>query len=121
MTTHPGRYIGLCLLLLTFSAVAPTAAEWVRTKVRLPAGYGAAGDRRQANPIPALIRQTVDELTAGVDGSGVKECVKGGAWVYEVHLVKNDQSSVIRLSSNGYAIQSEAPEPDSNLVTAAGE
>jgi hypothetical protein len=112
MTTHLGRYLRPCCWLLVLAVVAPAAAEWARSASRLPAGYGAEGDRRRANPIPSLVRPAVERLTDGADGSWVKESVEGASWVYEVHVSRNGRSSVTRLTLNGHLI-SDAPEAES--------
>jgi hypothetical protein len=116
MLFHPGRYAGPCLFLLALAAVAPSVADQLRTRVPLPAGYGAEGDRRRANPVPALVRPAVEELSAGADGVWVRETVEDGAWVYELHLDRGGTSSVIRLGSDGRSIRAEEPEPEPKPV-----
>lgn len=120
MICNPGRYLRPCCLVLVLCVTARPAVDWVRTKAQLPAGYGAEGDRRRANRIPALVRPTVEKLSAGAEGSWVMETVEDGAWVYVLHLTRNGASSVTRLSSNGHVIQPEVREPVFGLLAAAG-
>jgi hypothetical protein len=107
MTLHPKRYIGLGLLLLLLTVVAPPVADWLRDEFRLPAGYGAEGDRERAVPIPARVRDTVEELSGVGEGNWVKETAEAGAWVYELHLSRGGESSVIRMTSNGSVIPTD--------------
>lgn len=113
MTTNPQRYIGIGLIILVLMVIAPPVADWCRETFQLPAGYGADGDQRFNRPMPAAVRTTVDELSAGADGSWVGERVADGAWVYELHLDKNGRSSLIRLTADGRI----APAPNESPVT----
>jgi hypothetical protein len=120
MTFHLKQYIGPCLFLLALAAIAPSVADRLRTRFPLPAGYGAEGDRRRANPVPALVRPTVENLSAGSEGSWVGECVEDGAWVYELHVSRDGKESLIRLSSNGSVIPPEPQEREPACVVGAG-
>lgn len=112
MTIHPARHFGPYVLLLVAALIAPAAAIGLRTVAPLPPGYGAEGDRRRANPIPALVRPSVEELSAGCKGSWVKECIEGRAWVYELHCSKDGEESVIRLTANGNVIPPKNLNPE---------
>jgi hypothetical protein len=120
MTSHLERYGGFCLFLLVLALVAPSVADRARTRFPLPAGYGAEGDRRRANPIPALVRPTVENLSAGSEGSWVRECVEDGAWVYELHISRDGKEPLIRLSSNGTVIPPEPREREPACVVEVG-
>lgn len=97
------RFLGHGVLFLVLAVVVPPAVNWLRTCSALPPGYGAAGDRRWAYPLPAPVRVTVEEQSEGADGTWVKERVEGGSWVYELHVLKEGQSSVIRIDPHGAA------------------
>lgn len=112
MTVHSERYIGPCFLLVASTLIAPAATIWLRTVAPLPPGYGAEGDRRRANPIPALVRPSVEALSAECAGSWVKECIERGAWVYELHCSKDGKESVIHLTANGSVIPSKIQDPE---------
>lgn len=112
MSFHPERYIRPSFLILACAVIAPSAANWLRTASHLPAGYGAEGDRRRASPIPALVRPAVEDLSAGSEGSWVKEGVAGEAWVYDLHLCRGGKESVIRLTAHGNVIPPNAPDSE---------
>lgn len=115
MTFHPKRYIGLGFLLLLFAVVAPLTVDWCRDSFELPPGYGSAGDQQFNQPMPAAVRTTVDELSAGAEGSWVQERVEGGVWVYDLHLLNGGKSSVVQLTANGQVFRPvpQTPEPES--------
>ena len=118
MTRHLKQHIGPCVLFLAFITIAPSAADWCRARCRLPAGYGAEGDRRRAVRMPGPVRATVEELSAGSGGSWLK----GGAWNYELHLDRGGRSSVVAIAPNGDAIPapSGSPAPEPEVVAEAG-
>lgn len=108
MTRYLKQSIGPCFLFLALVVLAPSVADWCRAHGRLPAGYGAEGDRRRAVRVPGPVRATVDKLSAGSDGSWLK----GGAWNYELHLDRGGPS-VVTIAPNGdvIAAPSEGQEP----------
>ncbi|HVK19695.1 MAG TPA: hypothetical protein VM533_22370 [Fimbriiglobus sp.] len=130
MMFHPERYLAFGLLLLLFSVVAPPVADWLRANYQLPPGYGAEGDRQRAYHIPATadrwrgphlpgpVRKAVESQSAGSDANWVKETVEDGAWVYELHVLKEDKWSVIRIAPNGNLLPPNTR--DSNPGTALG-
>ena len=120
MTFHPGRRVRLCFLLLTFALSGPSALDWWREH-QLPAGYGAEGDRRRAVPMPGPVRSALESLSADAEGSWVKGCVEGGAWVYQVHVDRGNESSVLRVSANGDVIRPTTCEPEPGDAVEAGE
>lgn len=120
MTSHLKRFAGPCLLLVVLTLIAPSVANQLRAGFPLPAGYGAEGDRQRANHMPALIRPTVDELSAESEGSWVRERVQDGAWLYELHTSRDGKESVVRLSSNGIVTPSAPLEPEPGSVVNAG-
>lgn len=117
MTLHPERNLRPALAILVLAAIAPQIAERLRTGFPLPAGYGAAGDARRTQRIPGLAREAVGELSAGAEGSWVKECSDGGAYGYELHLIEGERSSIVRIGPDGTAIPARtrgaAPVPAS--------
>jgi hypothetical protein len=130
MTFHPERYIGLGILILLSSVVAPPVADWLRANYRLPPGYGAEGDRQRGYHTPATadrwrgphipepVRKAVESRSPGAEAYWVKETVEDGAWVYELHVLTEDKWSVIRIAPNGNLIPPDTC--DSNPGTALG-
>ncbi|MDY3555245.1 hypothetical protein R5W24_004384 [Gemmata sp. JC717] len=121
MTRHPERYIGFGFLFLVCSVVAPPVADHVRTRLQLPSGYGAEGDQQRAARIPALVRPAVETLATGAEGNWLRERVEGGAWVYDLHVLKGGRESVIRLDSGGNVIAPAVAEPEPEVSAEAGE
>jgi hypothetical protein len=111
VTFHPERYVGLCLLLLVLTLVAPSAADWWRTASQLPSGYGAEGDLQRASRIPPPARTPVEELSDGPEGSWVRESVAGGARGHEPHVYEDGKPSGIRIPSDGNVIPPNKQEP----------
>jgi hypothetical protein len=64
------------------------------------------------------VRKTVEELTAGSDGSWLK----GGAWNYELHVDRGGQSLVVTIAPNGDVIAPPSSDavPESDTVPEAG-
>jgi hypothetical protein len=133
MTFRPERSIGFAFLFLVFALAAPPVADWLRTRFQLPPGYGAEGDRRRASRIPARaadqwggtrlpapVQATVQERSAGAEASWVKATIEDGARVYELHVLRCGEWSVIRITSDGNVIPPGAPQPENGTSVEAG-
>lgn len=103
------RCIRSGFLLLLFFLIA-TSMDW-RVSFRLPPGYGAEGDQRRMNHLPRRVQTTVEDWSATSDRVWVKECGRDGMWVYELHTLKNDKRSLVRIAWNGKVISPEAATP----------
>lgn len=106
MRFHPERYIGFAFLLLVLSLVVPTVVDSWRIS-HLPPVHATVKDRWRVSHLPAPVRATVEERSAGSKASWVKESVEGGAWIYDLHILRDRKWSVIRITPNGNVIQTE--------------
>jgi hypothetical protein len=62
----------------------------------------------------------VKKLSAGSEGSWVKECVEDGGWVYKLHVYTGGKSSVIWITANGSVIPPNVQEPEPESYACAG-
>ncbi len=120
MTQFITRNIRLGLSILVFAAVLPAGAEWLQEKCKLPAGYGAEGDRQRAVRMPGAVRNTVKKLSAGSEGSWLKESSTAGGWGYELHLYNDGESSVIQLSPSGHVLRTTTNSDSIRVATVGG-
>jgi hypothetical protein len=133
MTFHPERYIGAAFVFLVFCVIAPPVADWLRTNYQLPPGYGAEGDRRQANRIPPTatdqwrgthmpgsVQTTLEECSMGAEARWVKETTEDGVWVYELHILRDWEWSVIRIAPDGNVIPPDAQHSENGTVVETG-
>lgn len=119
MIHHIKRHTGIICSILVLCVAASPAVDWLCTHYRLPAGYGAEGDRRRATRVPGTVRTTVEALSAGADGNWVREGAEDGAWGYELHTSKGGQETVTRITPDGRVIPAASPSAEPELGTAA--
>jgi hypothetical protein len=70
--------------------------------------------------MPGPVRAIVEELSAVNEGVWVKERAEDGAWVYELHVAKGGEESVIRINPNGNVVRPAAWESEPNGAVEAG-
>jgi CheY-like chemotaxis protein len=102
---------------MTVEAAADAVAAWHHLTtaawdaVLLDRGLPGEDGLSLLKRLRAAVRKAVDQLSAGAEGSWVQERVEGGTWVYDLHLLKGDTSSVIRLAVDGRVIPPSRSEP----------